>query len=423
LTGAVVPIGEPVPSPAAFAAVPPPPDWLIAGGIAIWLAMAAVGIVRIALGVRRLASLKARSRPLAADRRARLAMWNAVCGSPASPELRVSDDAPGASALGLGRPVILLSQAWVDALSDEDLDQIVMHERAHLARHDDWLRVLQAVIASVAGLHPAVRFVLHRIDIEREAACDDHVVSHTGAARRLAACLVNAAARRAATGAPEPEMIPAAVRSASTLRFRVHRLLDAGRDRSARLARTTSLATIGVLMAAVSVSGWIDPVVVFLEAPVSMLGSHLETIPRGRWAFGAVPAAAAPAAARTMPRMVQPIALVADRSDVAWPSAQTIDGVAPPLLPEAQRTDLDAPLVSRVVQDSVVGPPPSITPPDRMPVPPEPVESWAALAGSGTALASGAKRAGLATGDGARKFGTSIGRFFRRGGGAVASNF
>src|SRR5215813_4966552 len=50
--------------PTGGLAVPAAPDWLIACGTAIWLGAVVGGVVRIAYGVRRLLSLKARSWPL-----------------------------------------------------------------------------------------------------------------------------------------------------------------------------------------------------------------------------------------------------------------------------------------------------------------------------------------------------------------------
>src|SRR3970040_235218 len=100
----------------------------------------------------------------------------------------------GACALGLGRPVVLVSRSVADAVNDESLDEIVMHEQAHLDRYDDWSQLLQAVVGSLAGLHPAVRFLARRMDVDREAACDDRVVSRTGATRRYASSLLAAAA-------------------------------------------------------------------------------------------------------------------------------------------------------------------------------------------------------------------------------------
>ena len=417
---------EPFWFPTRVAAVPAAPDWVITCAIALWLGMVVFGLVRIASGIRKLVSLKARSRPLPRARRSRLAMWCSLCDPGRQPDLRISDEAPGASALGLGRPVILLPRAWVNALSDEDLDQIVMHEHAHLARHDDWLRLLQSVIASLAGLHPAVRFALHRIDIEREAACDDCVVSRTGAARRLAACLVNAATQCVANaGACSPAMIPAAVRSARTLRVRVHRLLDGRRDRSPRLARIASLASAIMLAAGVTVLSWVAPIVVFLETPIPAPGdARMETIPHRRWPLGAVPAATAPAATGIPSRVDRQAGDISGDTAVALLTRQALPlSRTPALTPHVREADLAMPLVNRAVVDGFAAPPPSMSVADREQVTFEAIESRMRISDPGAAAGDAAKRAGLAAGARARAFGTSIARFFTRGGKAVASSF
>ena len=159
----------------------------------------------------------------------------------------------GACALGLGRPVILVSRSVADALSDESLDEIVMHEQAHLDRYDDWSQLLLAVVGSLAGLHPAVRFLARRLDVDREAACDDRVVSCTGATRRYASSLlaVAAASNPEARGVEFAAGVPTATTTASALRVRVGRLLDPRRDRGARLASATSLVSVTALALAV----------------------------------------------------------------------------------------------------------------------------------------------------------------------------
>ena len=60
--------------------------------------------------------------------------------------------------------------------------------------------------------------------------------------------------------------VPAATTTASALRVRVGRLLDPKRDRSARLARATSLVSVTALALTVAMSTQVAPVVVFLRA-------------------------------------------------------------------------------------------------------------------------------------------------------------
>jgi beta-lactamase regulating signal transducer with metallopeptidase domain len=176
--------------------LPAIPDGVVACAAAIWVTAAAVGVLRIARSCRALGRLKLASAPFDRSREARLPLWvaardNAHRGHRPA-ELRTSDGMTGACALGLGRPAILVSRSVADALSDESLDEIVMHEQAHLDRYDDWSQLLLAVVCSLAGLHPAVRFLARRLDVDREAACDDRVVG-TGASRYASSAPVAAA--------------------------------------------------------------------------------------------------------------------------------------------------------------------------------------------------------------------------------------
>ena len=249
--------------------LPAVPDGVVAGAAALWAMMAAVGMLRIALSCRTIGRLKRASSPFDRSREARLPLWVAARdGGHRAAQLRTSDGMTGACALGLGRPVILVSRSVADALSDESLDEIVMHEQAHLDRYDDWSQLLQAVVGSLAGLHPAVRLLARRLDVDREAACDDRVVSRTGATRRYASSLLSvaAASNLEAGGVGFAAGVPTATTTASALRVRVGRLLDPRRDRGARLAGATSLVSVTVLALAVVMSTQIAPVVVFLEA-------------------------------------------------------------------------------------------------------------------------------------------------------------
>ena len=92
------------------------------------------------------------SRPLAA------AVAAAVCN-----ERRSAADAiahlrqiAGPMSLGLIDPAILIPWAFLDKLSDAELDHIVMHELAHLQRRDDWTNLAQRFIEAVLPIQPAV---------------------------------------------------------------------------------------------------------------------------------------------------------------------------------------------------------------------------------------------------------------------------
>jgi BlaR1 peptidase M56 len=145
---------------------------------------------------------------------------------------------------GFWRPVIAVSPAALSR-NDEDLDRIVVHEHAHVQRRDDWAVLLQHVIRSAVGFHPAVWWIDRQISSERESACDDQVVARMGGVKEYAACLVNLAAD---LGNPGRLSLSPAALSRPQLTKRVTRLLDPGRGRGVDPSTsilTAALAGVG----------------------------------------------------------------------------------------------------------------------------------------------------------------------------------
>ncbi|MEO8258346.1 MAG: M56 family metallopeptidase [Acidobacteriota bacterium] len=415
--------------------LPAVPGWLVAGAAALWAIVAFVRLLRIAQSCRTLARLKRAASPFDRSREARLPLWIAGRARRRRPsELRIADGVTGACALGLGRPVILISRPVADALSDESLDEIVMHEQAHLDRYDDWSQLLLAAVSSLVGLHPAVRFLSRRLDVDREAACDDRVVSCTGAARRYAAALlaVAAASCRQAGRIECAAGGPAATTTASALRIRVGRLLDPRRTRGARLAGATSLVSVAGLAIAVVLSTQVAPAVVFfdlaeadapLAEPAAALRTRLDPAPSTNEA----PVAEAPPAApyRTPVRLPRP----------ARPEPPALAGL--PLAVTMVDAPAVAPLDSRTVaaadsktsgNGSIVKAPAIAVPlPSRplavLPPAPDHAAPWDAVTTSTLSAADAVARSAAATGARARSAGISIGRFVTRASKAGANIF
>ena len=325
--------------PVADAAVPLPaaPDSVVILFSAAWAAVVLLSLLRIGFSLRAVGRLKSASRRLDPARAARLPMWRALEATGRRPELRVSRAVRAAAALGLGRPVILLSPS-VLALDDDSLDAVVMHEHAHLARFDDWTQLAQAVVSALLALHPAVWFIGRRIRLEREAACDDFVLARGAAARRYARSLVELA--DPSRFQPWSSVaIPGATRSRSELRERVHRLLDGSRPRAARLARP-AFATCALAMAiAVGVSARTPALVTFVEShvpapPVAALARAATMASRTFTSSAPVTVASTPPA-----RAAQPSAPPAPAASQAAPAP------LPPVAVPPQAAAAPAPLV------------------------------------------------------------------------------
>ncbi len=400
------------PSPVAIApapsAIPLPagPEWLPLFACVAWVVFAAAGLVRVGRSVVTVFRLKRTGQPLDAALAARLGA--APGAGSAGPELRRSDRAAGACALGLGRPVILLSASLIDRLDDEALAAIVVHERAHLERHDDWWQLLQAVVTALVGWHPAVWFVGRRIALEREAACDDHVLGRIGVARQYARALVEAAeARRAAVHGFDRAAIPGA---ASGLRHRIRRLLDPTLDRGTRPAFVVSLAGAAALTLAVAGAARVPPMVVFVEA-VTRMPTVGAPSPRDwgvvlpRLALPSLDAVRPASAVQTRPLP----ALVPARAPEEPSDADGADQAAEP----TAAVDLASAALVPPVSTGGPEPPPVLA--SRAP--------WDAFARSSTATAQALARSGVTTGDRLKRAGLSIGRFFSNTGKGVASRF
>jgi beta-lactamase regulating signal transducer with metallopeptidase domain len=73
------------------------------------------------------------------------------------------------------RPVIVLPAHGCDELTDDELRSLVLHECAHVARHDNLATILQAFATSLLWFHPLVWFASRALTVTREEACDEAV--------------------------------------------------------------------------------------------------------------------------------------------------------------------------------------------------------------------------------------------------------
>ena len=107
--------------------------------------------------------------------------------------LCTSDAVRVPTALGLLKPAVVIPRWIMQELSAEELNQILIHELAHLRRWDDWTNLAQQLVRAVFFFHPAVWWIEKRIALEREMACDDAVLLETASPRAYAECLARLA--------------------------------------------------------------------------------------------------------------------------------------------------------------------------------------------------------------------------------------
>jgi GWxTD domain-containing protein len=149
--------------------------------------------------------------------------------------------------IGYFRPVILLPAGLATGLSTDQVEALLMHELAHIRRHDYLVNLLQSAIEGLLFYHPAVWWVSHVIRTEREHCCDDAVVALRGDVRGYAGALAALESLRA------PELLLAA--TGGSLVRRVRRLLQQPEGPQGSPA-TVIAAAVLLVSAATMLSGW-----------------------------------------------------------------------------------------------------------------------------------------------------------------------
>ncbi len=94
--------------------------------------------------------------------------------------LRVSSAVHVPTVLGWLRPVILIPVSAMTGLTPDVVEAVLLHELAHIRRHDYLINLFQSFVEAVLFYHPAVWWVSKQIRDERELCCDDIAAQRCG---------------------------------------------------------------------------------------------------------------------------------------------------------------------------------------------------------------------------------------------------
>jgi len=137
--------------------------------------------------------------------------------------LLVSGRLQAPAAIGWLRPIVLVPVGALAGIPAAQIEALLLHELAHIRRHDYLVNILQSLVEAVFFYHPAVWWISSHMRAEREICCDDMAVSITGDAVIYARALAEFDSARlirpavmAATGASVADRIARLLGQSST---------------------------------------------------------------------------------------------------------------------------------------------------------------------------------------------------------------
>jgi TonB family protein len=133
----------------------------------------------------------------------------------------VTPHVDGPVTFGWLRPAVLLPESFPLAQPDTQT-AVLMHELVHIERRDWLWTVAEEVVRSALWFHPAIRWVISRIQLAREQVVDREVVKRTGGREAYLRALVEITKARVA---PALSAAPAFLRKRH-LKARVQTLLE-----------------------------------------------------------------------------------------------------------------------------------------------------------------------------------------------------
>ncbi len=228
--------------------------------IAFWLAgflMKVTGLLRGLYQINRLAS---HSHEPSSQQSHSLNAINGELGNEGQMPVRISNRVPGPVLAGIRKPMLLLPASLFSVLSKHQLRDVLIHELAHVERHDSQANFIQKMILALFWFHPLAYLLDRGIDRAREEVCDNHVLQSSKPCGYGETLLAVQSLNRAASPIGAQNNGHPMTLGISSLHWklekRIEELLDSSRSHSVKLTtRTHSLILAATGMASLLLAG------------------------------------------------------------------------------------------------------------------------------------------------------------------------
>ena len=148
--------------------------------------------------------------------------------------------------VGWLKPAILMPVGVLTGLSQQQVEAILIHELAHIRRHDYLANLLQTVVETLFFFHPAMWWVSRCMSAEREYCCDDIASANSRDTSTYVRALARLEENRGRV------LVPALAASGGSLLNRIARLC--GRDMTSGVALRPDIILLSVIVASLSLA-------------------------------------------------------------------------------------------------------------------------------------------------------------------------
>ena len=239
----------------------------------VWLAGFVLVLLPYCIGRLRLLAVTASARPLIDGR------WPELLARVHSTTRRrvrllESDEASMPMTWGVMSPVLLLP-AGTNGWPEWSCRNVLLHELAHVERFDCLTQLAARAACAVYWFNPLVWVAAHRMQVEREMACDDRVIDTGSRPSEYAEQLLDVA--RSLRPARATAHAAIAMARQSQLSGRLTAVLDRERNRrsvSRRLRLVVSAAAFGIVVPLATFSPWVADAAAAAPAVASRAPAH-----------------------------------------------------------------------------------------------------------------------------------------------------
>jgi beta-lactamase regulating signal transducer with metallopeptidase domain len=218
-------------------------DWQLVPPLlfVVWGLGGLIVVARLLRAARIIRRYTRQLRPLSPDERRRAeGVWRAA-GVRRLPPIAVSGAVRVPVVSGFRRPQILLPTWLLPELTDGELRNVLLHEWAHIARHDQYVVLLQELAGAMFWWHPLVRRLNTQLADAREEVCDNWALQSSDPIHYGETLL--RIGSRAVSGTTAAYSLSVAARQ-GTLCGRIARLLDPERKQMTHMHRNRALVCL-----------------------------------------------------------------------------------------------------------------------------------------------------------------------------------